>query len=211
MRGILFLVSVLVGTMIALQPVVAQEKAPPASLVDVGEFAENIYDFAKDKDWAKVGGKLTDLQDAVKKLTAELPGGKALDPIVAELKKAIAAKDPHATLLESNKATLAAANLIEPFNPKVPANVTRLDYYGREMEIWSMAKNIDKCKAAGEAIAKTWAKVKPAAVKLGGTAEAKRFDELVTKVAAAQAVNDYAQLFAPILEEVDNLEKVFKK
>ena len=144
-------------------------------------------------------------------LTAVLPGGKVFDPIVAELKKAIAGKDLHATLLESNKATLAAADLSEPFSPKVPANVTRLDYYGREMEIWSMAKNIEKCRASGEAIAKTWAKVKPAAVKLGGDAEAKRFDELVAKVAAAREVNDYAQLFTPILDEVDNLEKVFKK
>ena len=34
---------------------------------------------------------------------------------------------------------MIAADLIEPFNPQVPAAITRLDYYGRELEIGSAA------------------------------------------------------------------------
>lgn len=43
----------------------------------------------------------------------------------------------------------------------------------------------------------------------GGTKEAAVFDGLVVKTEAAKTPADYAKLAAPILDEVDNLEKVF--
>src|SRR5437763_1046249 len=62
---------------------VADTQAPgktqkvPDSLVDVGEFGENIYDHAKAKDWSKAGEKLDALKGAVKKMAGELKDAKA--------------------------------------------------------------------------------------------------------------------------------------
>jgi hypothetical protein len=193
----------------------AHGQQPPAALVDVGEFGENIYDLTKAKDWAKVSQKMKALEDAAKKLARDLKGEEAgqkrLAVALKALGKAIGAKDEQATKREANQVTLIAADLIEPFNPEIPAAVTRLDYYGRELEIGVLAKDTAKLKATGEAMRKAWDKLQPSVKAKGGAAEAKRFNGLMGQVATAKTVDDYARITAPILDEVDNLEKVFKK
>jgi hypothetical protein len=209
----------LMGLWVALlvliaQPLAAQGQAPP-SLVDVGEFGENIYDLAKAKEWTKVEGKLKELKDAAKKLASDLKGSEAahqrLAATLKSLGTAVAAKDEQATKRGANQVTLIAADLMEPFNPPIPPTVTRLDYYGRELEIGVEAKDAAALKATGDAMRKAWDKLQPAVKAKGGNAEAKKFNDLMAQVAAARAVADYARVTQPILDEVDNLEKVFTK
>ena len=118
-----------------------------------------------------------------------------------------------ATLLVANQVTLIAADLVEPFNPQVPAAVTRLDFYGRELEIGVAAKDsagrLAGLKVTGDLLRQTWDKIQPAVKAKGGEAEAKKFSGLMTKLGAAKSVEDYGKLVTPILDEVDNLEKVF--
>ncbi|MEP6945312.1 MAG: hypothetical protein ABJA02_05295, partial [Acidobacteriota bacterium] len=86
-----------------------------------------------------------------------------------------------------------------------------LDFYGRELEIWSMAKDEAKLKSTAQAIRQTWNDVKPKIEVKGGTKQAQNFEMLVAKTDAAKNVGDYAKAAKPILDEVDNLEKVFEK
>ncbi len=44
----------------------------------------------------------------------------------------------------------------------------------------------------------------------GGKKEAAAFEKLVVKTDASRAAADYGKLATPILDEVDNLEKVFE-
>ena len=189
--------------------------APPAALVEVGESSENIYDFAKAKDWAKIGGKWKTLAEAAKQLAGELKGADAgrqrLADVLKSLETAIAAKDEQATKRAANQVTLIAADLSEPFKPEIPAAVTRLDYYGRELEIGVAAKDLAMLKSTADAMRKEWTKLQPAVKTKGGNAEAKKFSDLMVQVAAARSVEDYARVTTPIMDEVDNLEKVFKK
>ena len=41
------------------------------------------------------------------------------------------------------------------------------------------------------------------------TAEAKKFEALIAQVESAKAPADYANVAKPVLDEVDNLEKLF--
>jgi hypothetical protein len=209
----------LMGLWVALlvliaQPLAAQGQAPP-SLVDVGEFGENIYDLAKAKEWTKVEEKLKELTGAAKKLAGELKGSepaqKRLAATIKALGTAVAAKDEQATKRGANQVTFIAADLMEPFKPAIPPAVTRLDYYGRELEIGVVAMDAAALKATGDAMRKAWAMLQPAVKAKGGNAEAKKFNDLMAQVAAARAVADYARVTQPILDEVDNLEKVFTK
>jgi hypothetical protein len=62
----------------------------PESLVDVGEFGENIYDLAKARDWPKVMEKFKALETAAKQLPADLQGApqgiKHLDSVKTALR-----------------------------------------------------------------------------------------------------------------------------
>ncbi len=112
---------------------------------------------------------------------------------------------------EANQIMLIAANLTEPFHPKTPVDVTRLDFYGRELEIWSAAKDEAKLKTTADALQEIWKKVRPAVVGHNGKAVAKTFDGLVDKLTRAKSPEDFKAIATPILDEVDNLEKVFAK
>lgn len=57
----------------------------------------------------------------------------------------------------------------------------------------------------------TWDKLRPKIVTRGGTAEAKRFDQLMAQVQAAQSPMDFGRTATSVLNEVDKLEKLFTK
>jgi hypothetical protein len=183
----------------------------PASLTDVGEFGENIYDLTKANDWTNAAEKLKALKEAAKKLGNDLKGVdlKRLNAVVTALDKAVPARDKAATLKESNQVTLIYSELVEPFNPQIPGAVTRLDHYGRELDIYVAAKDTGKLKTTTEFMQKTWDKLQPAVKAKGGEAEARKFTSLMDQLSAAKSVEDYGKLVTPILDEVDKLEQVF--
>lgn len=181
----------------------------PAALTDAGEFGENIYDAAKANDWKAANAKLNELKAAAQKMTGDKIGSAEFDRAFGKLEKAVAAKDKNASLVEANQLTLEAANLTAKYNPKVPVEVVKLDFYGRELEIWSQAKDEAKLRETAKMIRQDWNAVKAKIEAKGGTKEAAAFENLVVKTDSAKTPADYAKLATPILDEVDNLEKVF--
>lgn len=187
----------------------------PASLSKVGEYGETVYDMAKANDWTKATANLTLLKDAAKRLRADMKNySKAelaqLDSKIAALKGAVTAKNRQAAMPDANQVTLSAAKMTMQFEPKVPVEVTLLDYYGRELEIWSATENTAKLKITASEMRRTWDAVQPSILSRGGTAQAQKFDALVARVEAAKSPSDYGRLATPVLNEVDNLDKVFK-
>ncbi len=188
----------------------ATEKVP-VPLSDAGEYGENTYDVAKAKNWTKAAEKLQQLKQSQSQMASVNIKSAELDAAIAALDKDIAAKDETATLRDANQVTFIVADLTAKYNPPIPVEVTKLDYYGRELEIWSMAKDEAKLKSTAQAIRQTWNAVKPKVEAKGGAKQAQNFETLVAKTDAAQNVGDYAKAATPILDEVDNLEKVFEK
>jgi hypothetical protein len=54
----------------------------------------------------------------------------------------------------------------------------------------------------------TWDALRPS-IEAKNATEAKRFEVLVAQVEGARAPADYARVATPVLDEVDNLEKLF--
>jgi hypothetical protein len=90
----------------------------------------------------------------------------------------------------------------------VPVEVTKLDYYGRELEVWAQAKDANKLQATALGIRGTWDGLRPS-IETHSATEAKKFDALVAQVESAKTPANYAQVATPVLNEVDNLEKLF--
>ena len=61
-----------------------------------------------------------------------------------------------ATMVEANQVTLAVADLMQPYVPRVPVQVTRLDYFGRELEIWSQAGMAARVDSAVHGLGHEW-------------------------------------------------------
>lgn len=183
----------------------------PKPLANAGEYAENIYDAAKVKDWKTADAKLAGLKDSVARLEGTSGVGDlgTLQSDTAALQKAVSARDQQAALLASNKATFDAANLSTAFDNPVPVTVTKLDYYGRQVEVQAASGDTAALKKTAAEVQRTWDGVRQQVVKNGGTAEAKKFDELVAQLQQANTPSSYGKLATPILDQVDYLEKIF--
>ena len=121
-------VTLIVGASVACYA--ADAETPKTVIAEVGELGENIYDLAKDKDWAKVGEKLVSLKKEAELLKSQVKEAKEakkpLSKSIAALEKAAGAKDQQITMQEANQITLIAANLTEPLHPQVPVDIARL-------------------------------------------------------------------------------------
>jgi hypothetical protein len=186
----------------------------PKPLADAGEYGENLYDYAKMNDWKHAEARLVALRTAVGKVRSESGvSGMAEDRLqrtVAALNRPVARKQRLTVMREANQVTLDVADLTAVYRVSVPVEVTRLDYYGRELEIWAEAGTMARLKATAAGLRHQWDSVRPR-VEVKGAAEAEKFGALVARVERARTPKEYARLASPVLEEVDNLENVFRR
>lgn len=180
----------------------------PPAIDALGHHAENAYDMAKASDWAKASASVDSLETAV---AADTAARTATGAALQQLRGAVAARDRRAALVAANWLTELGARLSAPHAPTVPADVTLLDYYGRELEIWAAASDLPKLRATSDAIGRTWEGLRVRVEQRGGSAEAARFGALVQRLRQARTVPEFAALATPILDDVDVLEAVFKR
>jgi len=217
--GAAALIAVLVGAMSA--PASAQVDSAtrmrptvPKALAEAGESGENLYDAAKANDWTGARRGLTSLEAAVKRVAVEKgAAGQAEDSLgrnLAALNRSVGRRQRRATMRLANQVTLNVADMTAPYAPRIPVQVTRLDFYGRELEIWSEAGDASQLKATAQGMRREWEDVRPV-VEGRDSAEAKKFGALVTRVERAGTPAADRRLAEAVLEEVDNLEKAFER
>jgi hypothetical protein len=197
----------------AVAPAAAQILPPPNALANIGEYGENLYDAAQAKKWTDARASLNQLKGAIQQSGTELnKAGEQrtkLQRLVDSLDKSITKKAQFETTRDANQVTLMGSELVASYHPKVPVEVIRLDYEGRELEIWSHAHSMAKLKETAADIRRTWDEVKPQIESHNGTAESRAFGKLVTDAEQATTVAQYQKLAPKILDQVDKLEKVF--
>ena len=191
----------------------------PAGVAGVGHHGENVYDMAKAGKWQAARASTDSLRAAMIAIpdagaSTTLPARKArvlLATTFAGLDRAVTSHNSTEALRASNHVTELGARLAAPYNPRVPADVTLLDYYGRELEVWAAAKDADKLRSTAAAMRQTWDALRAQVEARGGGAEAARFAALVARVQSATTPAAYGALAGPVLAEVDNLEAVFAR
>jgi hypothetical protein len=184
-------------------------------LEQAAHWSEDLYDRAKASDWSGAKTALVNLRQALANLEQRYPTDA--DVLAArahtdEIETAIRATNPQALAESANAVTRDVAQLAKTADPAslVPADVTLLDYYGRELEIWSAQKDLARLKATAKAAEEVWQRLAQRITDAGGKAERTRFDGLMKRLGAARTVDDFRALATPILDEVDSLENVFK-
>ena len=186
----------------------------PKSLFNVSEDSEDLYDQAFASNWNKASVALAVISrdDAVLRKTQ--PSLKKRSDGVAALtvavKRDIAAKDRPAALRDINQITRLTIEMGAAYSAPIPVEVSLLDYYGRELQVWAIAGDKARLQNTLNALQTTWRKVRPQVVaRKGGTKAAHSFDAMVGRAQSAQSPANVAKVAAPLLEEVDLLENVF--
>jgi hypothetical protein len=183
-----------------------------AALARVGEDAETIYDAVKAADWSTARRRVASVRRpaaAIVRQWTSKSEATALESALAALEAAVTARRRDVALREANRMTLITAEMARVFSPPVPLAVTRLDYLGRELEIWSQPNDPSRLEATAADIHATWQELRPA---LDATRDARivgELDGLVARLRAAQP--PYRALAGELLDAVDRLEAVFKK
>lgn len=190
-------------------------RVPPPAVVLVGEIAEDLYDLSKAGSWHNADRRLVGMEDAARKLPGDIEPQqkKELDAMVAATTEAVRARRRLAAMREANEVTRIVARITSAFEPRVPAEVALLDYYGRALEIGAMTSDMALLQTTLRAMRETWTTVRPQVCARGRLDEADRFDRLLGSidVGPAPSTRAYARLAARELNEVDKLERVFAR
>ena len=192
---------------------VYQTKVPTA-LFNVSEDSEDLYDQAFASNWSKSASALAKISRDTKVLIQTQPSLKKRSAGVAALavavKRDIAARDRPGALRDINQMTRLTIEMSAAYAEPIPVEVSLLDYYGRELQVWAIAGDKAHLNSTLGALQTTWQKVRPQVVaRKGGSKVAQSFDAMVARAKAAPSPNGVVQVAAPLLEEVDRLENVF--
>ncbi len=190
------------------------DTVPPA-VAAIGTHGEDLYDAVKAADWTKARAITDSLGAAVSALPGNVnPAGSESQQLTAELdtlRRAVPAKQQAVALKAANRVTYLEARMTAQYGPATPAEVLLLDYYGRELEIWSAERNAAKLAQTSTDLQQTWNTLRPAIQAHGRADQATHTDSIVKNIASAKSPAEYARLAKPFLDEVDELEKVFTK
>ncbi len=185
------------------------------AIAAVGTHGEDLYDAVKANDWTRARSIMDSLATSSQLLTGGTAAASGeqqqLSAVLDTLRRVVPARQHDVALEAANRVTYLAARMEGQYHPATPVEVLLLDYYGRELEVWSAARNSAKLTHTRTDLQATWNALRPAIQTRGRGDQAMRTDSLVKKIAAASSPAEYSRLAKPFLDEVDELEKVFTK
>jgi hypothetical protein len=180
----------------------------------ISGYAEDIFELVKADRWKRASKKLIALEKIEQSLTDSThnlgaDNVSALTKSMSDLERAISAKSRQDAMTTANKITALAALIGKPYNQRMPINVALLDYYGRELEIFSEMKNTNKLFVIVTKMHLTWQNLMPLLIAEGGSKDVKKFGEIMKRLETAKTPEEYGRLAISVHDEVDSLEKVF--
>lgn len=184
--------------------------AAATSIEAIGGHAEDLYDHGKLLDWRTSAIDADGLREAVASLGAG--GGKRLlQKQIMSIDSAISRRDRRAVMHIANDLTRQAAEMMRPYSPRVPVEVTLLDFYGRELEMAAAEEDLTRLQSSRGSIASIWSSLRSTIAARGGETTAVRFDSVIEKLTRAGTAEEFGATATPILDEVDALENVFAR
>jgi hypothetical protein len=172
------------------------------------------------QDWTKANDKLSTLetnwatfQTEAINITFSQDQVTAFNDALNNLKKNIQDKKQYEALLSANNVTLNTVGFMELYNPKVPADVGRLDYYGRQVMLTVGNGDLDQANADSQAAEDTWNKIKTQAENINAD-HAKSFSDTLAGMKDAVSkkdINNSINYSKTLLDQVDILESDFSK
>jgi hypothetical protein len=191
----------------------------PNSLQTIEAAAEDIIDFAPSGNWGKINKDVTDIENAWKTYEpqAEKDGASqdiqaAMNSALSELQTATASKDASATMQGSNNVSAAVVELFALYNPKIPADIGRLDVLERQVILDVAANDYSAARKSLDHTKLVWEEVRPSVLEHNGKEVAAEFEASLAAQEGALTAKDKAALIPEAkdgLEIVDALEQLY--
>ena len=191
----------------------------PNSLVTIEAAAEDIIDFAPSGGWDKINKDVTDIASAWKSYQPQASQAGASQEIqdamstaLTKLQAASTSKDASATMQASNDVSAAVVELFALYNPKVPADIGRLDVLERQVILNVAAKDYTAVDSILKKTESVWEDVKPSVLEHKGQDVAAQFEASLKTQEDALTSKDDATLTNAAregLEIVDALEQLY--
>jgi len=182
----------------------------PSSITRTGELGEHLYNSAMANNWNAADKEVKALKRSTSKIRhQETATVQRLHTTVAALDTDVAKRHREATMRDANRITLIAAELSHRYNPAVPTDIARLDYYGRQLELESTTGNMAELRTTARQMRHTWREVRPEVESRGATTTARNFDQVVARIDSAKTPRAYRSAARSALDQTDNLERVF--
>lgn len=185
---------------------------PPSALVQVGEKAESLFDSARAGNWSTVAETLR----ALRRADEDLPPTVQKDDLRPQLRARFHALEQHVaarqrvqTMGDANAITRLAAELSEQYRTVVPYEIGMLDYFGRQLEVGIVAKNLAALTRTTADLRQTWNQFEPTIERRGHGDDARRFTDIVVNLEAARRPSDFVAPTRAELDEVDHLDAIF--
>jgi hypothetical protein len=216
---LLTLALVLALTACGGKPAVIKTGVVPDSLQTIEGAAEDIIDFAASGNWDKINADVTSIADSWKtyqpqasKDGAQQATQDAISSALTKLQTAVAAKDVMGTMQSANDLSAAVIELFAIYNPKVPADIGRLDVWERQVVLDVAANNFDAAAVSLAKVKSVWENVKPSVLEHNGKDVAAQFETSIATQEQALTAKDGATLTSEAkngLEIVDALEGLY--
>lgn len=176
--------------------------------------ARTIYSFVKAHNWPEASRHMASIQTMTESLKANSRISKTelarFNSLIMPLQNLITARQ-YSAMDTANQLAMIATQLAISSEPQIPKAVAMLDYYSRELEIWSERGNPARLKAVANQIQQTWATLRSEIQSHAAPRQVQTFDDtLFSLVQTATSPTEYSLLAASLLAEVNNLQHLFQ-
>lgn len=178
--------------------------------------AKDIYEKSKSNHWKHLDKKINSLIKAEQAISGmmhdqDIPYYKNLMAATSDLQRAVAVQDRIVSMKSANKVMLLGARLAETRNAATPINIAVIGFCGRKLEILSGTESVFELSDTVSKLHLAWQQLIPQVTARGGIKEVKKFAEIMKRFESAKTPDEYGRLAAAVVDQVDIIEKIFKK
>ncbi len=191
----------------------------PKAIYSTGEAAEDLVDYASASNWSKIKLKIDAIDNLYSSYRAEAIKNKLSPQLidfyshyVEMLNKNLKSKQADQIAFAANQITGIGTDFENRFSHKIPPEVSRLDYLGRELFLEGKNNNSVAVNRRLGDIDETWSILKPVIISHNGNKQAAEFERLVSKIKSLKEMitsKEYREYVNKYSDQIDNLEKLF--
>ena len=191
----------------------------PKAIYSTGEAAEDLVDYAQSANWGKIKLKIDEINNLYSLYRSEVIHNKLSPQLldfysfyVEQLNKDLTAKQGDRIAFDANQITGIGVDFENHFSHKIPPEVSRLDYLGREILLEAKANNSIAVNRRLSDIDEIWTVLKPVVISKHGVKQAAEFESLVSKIKSLKGkLNsvEFRQTVNKYSDQIDRLEKLF--